>query len=68
MVKLARDDSRNPSEFVAAVERGFAVLTRADGRVITEAESVAVGDDIRARLHRGVLRARITGHESGSDS
>ena len=27
MVKLARDDSRNPSEFVTAVERGFGVLT-----------------------------------------
>jgi exodeoxyribonuclease VII large subunit len=53
---------------LATLARGFAVLTRADGRVITEAESVAVGDDIRARLHRGVLRARITGHESGSDS
>lgn len=26
MVKLAREDDRNPSEFVTAVERGFAVL------------------------------------------
>jgi exodeoxyribonuclease VII large subunit len=52
---------------LATLARGFAVLTRADGSVITDASSVAVGDEIRARVHRGALRARVTGHDSGSE-
>jgi exodeoxyribonuclease VII large subunit len=52
---------------LATLARGFAVLTRADGRVITDASSVAVGDEIRARVHRGALRARVTGHDEGNE-
>jgi exodeoxyribonuclease VII large subunit len=53
---------------LATLARGFAVLTRADGTVITAADSVSVGDEIRALLHRGALRARITGRDSGNDA
>jgi len=51
---------------LATLARGFAVITRADGSVVTDAGSVAVGDEIRALLHRGALRARITGADSGN--
>jgi exodeoxyribonuclease VII large subunit len=53
---------------LATLARGFAVVTRTDGRVITDASTVAVGDDIQARLHRGVLQARVTARTSGDDA
>ena len=53
---------------LATLARGFAVVTRADGSVITDAGTVAVGDEIRARLRRGALRARVTGRDSEPDT
>jgi exodeoxyribonuclease VII large subunit len=53
---------------LATLARGFAVVTRTDGRVITDASTVAVGDEIQARLHRGVLQARVTARTSGDDA
>ena len=48
---------------LATMDRGFAIVTRADGTLVTDAESVAVGDEIGARLARGRLKARVTGKE-----
>jgi exodeoxyribonuclease VII large subunit len=53
---------------LATLARGFAVITRADGSVITDAGSVTLGEEIRALVHRGSLRARITGQDSGNDA
>ena len=53
MVKLARDDSRNPSEFVTAVERGFGVLT-AFGRGPTRMTLTQVSEV--TNLSRGTAR------------
>jgi exodeoxyribonuclease VII large subunit len=53
---------------LAVLGRGFAVVMRADGSVVTDAGTVAVGDEIRAMLHRGALRARVIGHDAGNDS
>jgi IclR family transcriptional regulator, pca regulon regulatory protein len=53
MVKLARDDPRNPSEFVTAVERGFAVLT-AFGRGPTRMTLTQVSE--ATSLSRGTAR------------
>jgi exodeoxyribonuclease VII large subunit len=53
---------------LATLARGFAVVTRIDGSVITDALKVSVGDEIRARVARGMLRARVTGHDPGSES
>jgi exodeoxyribonuclease VII large subunit len=53
---------------LATLARGFAVVTRADGSVITDAGTVSVGDEIRARVERGSVRARVTGHDPGSES
>ena len=48
---------------LATMTRGFAIVTRADGTLVTDAESIAVGDEIEARLARGRLKARVTGKE-----
>ncbi|HTY50820.1 MAG TPA: exodeoxyribonuclease VII large subunit [Steroidobacteraceae bacterium] len=48
---------------LATLARGFAVVTQADGTVVTDAAQVADGEDIRARLGRGTLRARVTGRD-----
>ncbi|MDX1515660.1 MAG: exodeoxyribonuclease VII large subunit [Woeseiaceae bacterium] len=46
---------------LATLERGYAVVTDpATGKVVTEASAVAIGDEIRARLRRGELRASVT--------
>src|SRR6516162_7491290 len=45
---------------LATVKRGFAIVKRADGTVITDAATVAVGEEIEARLARGILKARVT--------
>jgi exodeoxyribonuclease VII large subunit len=49
----------------ATLARGFAIVTRADGTLVTDARSMAPGEEIQARLARGSLRARVTGtHDS----
>jgi exodeoxyribonuclease VII large subunit len=46
---------------LATLARGFAIVTRADGTLITNARSVPAGEEIEARLASGRLRARVTG-------
>ena len=41
-------------------ERGYAIVTRADGTVLQDAAEVSAGDEIEARLRRGSLKARVT--------
>ncbi len=45
----------------ATLARGFAVVTRSDGTLVTDAHAVPPGEEIEARLARGFLRARVTG-------
>ncbi|MCC7463038.1 MAG: exodeoxyribonuclease VII large subunit [Gammaproteobacteria bacterium] len=45
---------------LATLARGFAVLTRTrDGALLTDAATIAPGEEIDARLVRGSLRARV---------
>ena len=48
---------------LATLSRGFAIVTRADGSVLTDAAAVAPGEQIEARLARGSLAARVTGRK-----
>ena len=48
---------------LATVRRGFAIVKRADGTVLTDAAAVAPGEEIEASLARGTLRARVTGRK-----
>jgi exodeoxyribonuclease VII large subunit len=45
----------------ATLARGFAIVTRVDGTLVTDARSVSPGEQIDARLASGHLRARVTG-------
>jgi len=45
---------------LATLERGYAIVTRADGAVLQDAADARTGDEIEARLKRGSVRARIT--------
>jgi exodeoxyribonuclease VII large subunit len=48
---------------LATLTRGFAIVTHADGRVLSDAAAVAPGEEIEARLARGTLSARVTGRK-----
>jgi exodeoxyribonuclease VII large subunit len=48
---------------LATLTRGFAIVTRADGALVSDAGSVSPGEDIEARLARGTLTARVTGRK-----
>lgn len=70
--RLSRADHRlglairtlNTVSPLATLGRGFALVKRvSDGAVVTDSSSVAVGDEIEARLANGTLKARVTGKE-----
>jgi exodeoxyribonuclease VII large subunit len=48
---------------LATLSRGFAIVTGESG-ILTDAAGVAPGSDIEARLSRGTLTARVTGHKA----
>ena len=48
---------------LATLTRGFAIVTGADGAVLSEAAAARPGEQIRARLARGTLTARVTGQQ-----
>ena len=48
------------------LDRGYAIVTAADGAVLTDAAEAAEGSDIHARLARGTLLARVRGRKAGS--
>ena len=46
---------------LATLTRGFAIVTRADGTLLTDSRAAPDGEQIEARLARGTLIARVTG-------
>jgi exodeoxyribonuclease VII large subunit len=48
---------------LATLGRGFAIVTGADGRPVTDAQQVEFGEQIEARLGRGRIRAIVTDKE-----
>ena len=48
---------------LATLTRGFAIVTRADGTLVSDAAAVADGEEIEARLARGTIKARVTGRK-----
>ena len=58
----ARLDSLSP---LRVLERGYAVVSSTrDSRVVVDASTVEVGDDLQIRLLRGKLRARTVARET----
>jgi exodeoxyribonuclease VII large subunit len=45
---------------LATLQRGFAIVTTADGGLVTDAAAVAPGQTIHARLASGALEAQVT--------
>ncbi len=50
---------------VAILNRGYALVFDAQGQLVKNAERLAMGDELSARLARGKVRARVTGREPG---
>ena len=50
------------------LDRGYAIVTRADGAIVRDAATLAVADEVGLRLARGTARARVTDTDSGSGS
>jgi exodeoxyribonuclease VII large subunit len=48
---------------LATLERGYAIVTRADGRVVRAAADVTPGDSVRARTAAGLFAATVTSVE-----
>jgi exodeoxyribonuclease VII large subunit len=48
---------------LATLSRGFAIVTRGDGTLLTDASAAAIGEEIEARLAQGTLTARVTGRK-----
>ncbi len=51
----------------AVLQRGYAIVRDAEGRILMDASRVAVGTEIRATLYRGVLTGQITGIEKNAE-
>ncbi|HEX4389905.1 MAG TPA: exodeoxyribonuclease VII large subunit [Steroidobacteraceae bacterium] len=51
---------------LATLARGFAIVTRADGTLLTDAAAVSVGETIEARLVHGALSARVVAKRENS--
>jgi exodeoxyribonuclease VII large subunit len=49
---------------IAILNRGFALVFDANGQLVKDAEQLAPGDDLSARLAKGRVRARVTATES----
>jgi exodeoxyribonuclease VII large subunit len=49
------------------LERGYAVVTDAQGRVVQRAGALATGDDLSIRFARGSAGARVTSIEDEED-
>jgi exodeoxyribonuclease VII large subunit len=61
---LARVRALSP---LATLERGYAVVQRADGAVVRKPDEVAPGDPLSLRLAGGVLAATVSGDDSSSE-
>jgi exodeoxyribonuclease VII large subunit len=58
---VGRLDSLSP---LAVLARGYAIATRADGRIVRHGADVAAGDALEVRLARGRLEVRVTAVKS----
>ena len=61
----ARARSLSPS---ATLERGYAIVTRADGGIVRRADDAAPGDLLDIRLGEGRLRARTLADDDGPEN
>src|SRR5262249_17316711 len=60
---MSRLDALSP---LGVLSRGYAIVTRGDGRAVRTSSEVRAGDDIAIRVHAGRLRARVLDAEEPS--
>ena len=53
---------------LATLARGYAIVQRADGTVVSDSVQVCTGDNLHVRLHRGVLECEVTGSRDGDET
>ena len=44
----------------AVLERGYAIVTQADGSIVQDSRTLAIGDVLRVSLARGSVEASVT--------
>ena len=54
------DTALNSLSPLAILDRGYALIFDANGKLLKDAQQVAVNDEISARLARGEIRASVT--------
>jgi exonuclease VII large subunit len=47
------------------LERGYAIVTTADGAIVDDAARIKVGDDVTLAFARGRAGAKIIGRDTG---
>jgi exodeoxyribonuclease VII large subunit len=47
---------------LATLDRGYAIVTTQDGKVLRDAADAPVGTLVEARLAKGRIRAKVEGH------
>jgi exodeoxyribonuclease VII large subunit len=47
---------------LATLDRGYAIVTTHDGKVLRDAADAPVGTLVEARLAQGRIRAKVEGH------
>jgi exodeoxyribonuclease VII large subunit len=52
---------------LSTLNRGYAIVSHADGQIITNSEQAKVGDTINAQLHEGQLVCQVLDTESAND-
>ena len=57
-------DSLSP---LGTLQRGYAIVTDGKGKVLTDAATVPVGEQVEARLAKGKLALTVTGVENKED-
>ena len=45
---------------LTVLERGYAILEKPEGRILADSSHTAVGESLKARLHRGELQVTVT--------
>jgi exodeoxyribonuclease VII large subunit len=59
----SRLDALSP---LSVLSRGYAIVTRGDGRAVRVTKDVTVGEDVGIRVHGGHVAARVTGTRESS--
>jgi exodeoxyribonuclease VII large subunit len=60
---VGRLDALSP---LAVLSRGYSIVKGPGGRVLREAHSVAIGEQVNVMLHKGALICRVESTEEGS--